>query len=309
MGKFLISTLAIFALISCKQSNKNENVQDTEKVQYSQIVQEEYELELPNVKPEAVLILFPGFPQTAVDTKREFTILEKAKENNIAIIYSNYNRKLWLEDNEMKALAQQMEKIFTEHHLPKENVYLGGFSSGGNVALLLGDYMTELNNLNLSPQGIFIVDSPVDLAALYVTSEKNLERQFSQASVEESTFLIDLFNTQLGNPSDDLETYEKLAVFTSKTNNTNNVKHLKNTKIRMYTEPDTAWWKENRMADYEQMNAYYIKKLSEELKEQDFTNVEYIPTSDRGYRANGDRHPHSWAIVETEDLINWLLEE
>ena len=53
--------------------------------------------------------------------------------------------------------------------------------------------------------------------------------------------------------------------------------------------------------------AYYIQKLSESLKKRDFTNVTYIPTENKGYRANGNRHPHSWSIVDKENLMNWIL--
>jgi hypothetical protein len=57
-----------------------------------------------------------------------------------------------------------------------------------------------------------------------------------------------------------------------------------------------------------QTNAYLIKELFEKMKTADFTGMEYIPTVNKGYRANGDRHPHSWSIVETNDLIQWMLE-
>ena len=63
------------------------------------------------------------------------------------------------------------------------------------------------------------------------------------------------------------------------------------------------------MADYKQTNAYLIREMSELLKDSGFTNVEYIPTETKGYRANGDRHPHSWSIVDKDDLINWILNE
>ncbi len=309
MRKFLIGALSFLMLLSCNQSTEKEKTQNLVHVEYKQITHIDYELELPNIKPEAVLVLFGGFPQTANDIKREFKILEKAKENKLAIMYSNFNQKLWLEENELKALAQQIEKIFADNSLLKQGIYIGGFSSGGNVAMLVGDYLTANEKYELAPKGIFIVDSPIDLAALYLTSEKNLERKFSQTSVEESSFLIEMLGAQLGNPADSLHNYERKAVFTSETENINNVKNLKDTKIRLYTEPDTTWWKANRMADYEQMNAYYIKQLYGEMNEQGFSKVEYIPTKDRGYRANGDRHPHSWAIVEPDDLINWMLKE
>ncbi|MFS4493882.1 hypothetical protein [Maribacter sp. 2308TA10-17] len=61
------------------------------------------------------------------------------------------------------------------------------------------------------------------------------------------------------------------------------------------------------MAGYEQMNAFYIKKLSERLLEKEFEHVEYIPTINKGYRANGERHLHSWTIVDKDGLINQIL--
>ncbi|WP_301280574.1 hypothetical protein [Tenacibaculum mesophilum] len=38
-----------------------------------------------------------------------------------------------------------------------------------------------------------------------------------------------------------------------------------------------------------------------------FTILSILPTTKKGYRANGERHPHSWAIVDKNDLINWIL--
>ena len=125
--------------------------------------------------------------------------------------------------------------------------------------------------------------------------------------MQESTWLLQTLGTQFGNPNIDISKYQEYAVYTSITDHTDNLKNLKNTKIRMYTEPDTLWWKENRMADYDQMNAYYIKNLSETLKTLEFKDVEYISTKNKGYRANGERHPHSWAIVDKTNLINWIL--
>ena len=56
------------------------------------------------------------------------------------------------------------------------------------------------------------------------------------------------------------------------------------------------------------MNAYYIKKLSEDLKNSGFSKVEYIPTENKGYRHNGDRPPHSWSIIDKNGLMEWITE-
>lgn len=56
------------------------------------------------------------------------------------------------------------------------------------------------------------------------------------------------------------------------------------------------------------MNAYYLERLSTVLKKSDFKQVEYIATKNKGYRANGDRHPHSWSIVNKKESIEWINE-
>jgi len=299
--------LIFVVVISCKQKKEEKEQIATEKTKFTEIIKEDYELYKPNKEINGVLILFGGYPENADDIKREFQILDIARENSIAVLLSNFNQKLWLEESEKRQLAKKMQNIIIENQLPTENIFIGGFSSGGVVSLLISNFIVGMKQFYIDPKGVFIVDSPIDLVALYKSSEKNLKRNFSEPSIQESTWLLETLGSNFGNPKDNIGKYEKKAVFTYSTNNTSNIKKLKRTKIRLYTEPDTLWWKENRMADYEQMNAFYIKKLSESLNKKGYKSVEYIPTTDKGYRANGERHPHSWAIVDKTELINWIL--
>lgn len=305
-------SILIFALLifnACKHNSSKGETGALKKTEYLQVSNAQYQLAKPGSRPNAVLVLFGGFAEVAEDIQREFKILDSAKAHKIALVFSNYNQKLWLEENEAEQLAKQLLKIVDDNKLPKDNLYLGGFSSGGNVALLVADYLSENAAFGLKPKGVFIVDAPVDLAELYLSAEKNIERGFSEPSIQESTWLMASLGNRFGDPRERLTEYEAHSVFTLKSGNADNIKHLKNTKIRMYTEPDTVWWKANRRADYEQLNAYHIKKLAEQLNRQGFKKVAYMPTENSGYRANGERHPHSWSIVKTDDLIKWMLEE
>ncbi|WP_417876623.1 hypothetical protein [Winogradskyella sediminis] len=301
--------LMIFANLtfSCK-NNYDETKTTVTPIIFKDIIEEDYELHTSSQPANAVLVLFGGFPENASDIKREFKILEKAKDHNIAVLYMNYNRKIWLKEQELTQLTEQLHSIFKLHNLSVNNVYIGGFSSGGNMALLVSNALTN-KEAHIIPKGVFIVDSPIDLVALYNTAQTNVDRNVSNAAVQESTWLLKTLNSTFGHPNDSLSRYEKYAVFTSKTNNFNNIKNLKNTKIRLYTEPDTLWWKNTMMAKYNELNAYYIKKLSQSLQNHNFKDVSYIPTQNKGYRSNGDRHPHSWAIVDTQNLIDWMLNE
>ncbi|BDD00540.1 hypothetical protein [Persicobacter psychrovividus] len=288
MKKASILLIFFILIVSCKQNKKEKGQIVSEKIEFTEIVKEDYELYKPNKEIKGVLILFGGYPESADDIKREFQILDIARENSIAVLLSNFNQKLWLKENEKHQLAKKLQDIVVENELPTENIFVGGFSSGGVVSLLISDFIIGMKQFYIDPKGVFIVDSPIDLIALYKSSEKNIERNFSKPSIQESTWLLENLGKNFGNPKDNIEKYEKNAVFTYRTNNISNLKKLKRTKIRLYTEPDTLWWKENRMADYEQMNAFYIKKLSESLAQKGFEGVEYIPTTDKGFRANGE---------------------
>jgi len=307
MKKTLAFLFMVIITFSCK-NDENKKTHHLVNTEYQEITKDEYVLNKPSENIKAVLVLFGGFPENADDIKREFKILDNAKNNTIAVLYMNYNRKLWLEENELLELSEHLQNIFKTNELPTDNIYLGGFSSGGTLALLISDFITNDKSI-IRPKGVFIVDSPIDLAELYNTAEKNVERDLSNSTTDESKWLLETLGNQFGNPNSDISKYEHYSVYTSKTNNINNIKNLKNTKIRLYTEPDTLWWKTNTMATYEEMNAYHINKLSESLNALEFKNVEYIPTKDKGYRANGDRHPHSWSIIDKNDLINWMLKK
>lgn len=120
--------------------------------------------------------------------------------------------------------------------------------------------------------------------------------------------IVQRLGEKFGKPEEGISKYEANAPFTLETNNLKNLEFLKNTEVRFYTEPDIKWWKENRQDEYEEMNAFYIKKCVDAMNEK-FGNRKaiYYPTENRGYRANGVRHPHSWAIVDEAELVKWIL--
>lgn len=271
-----------------------------------EVVNEWYTLSKPQGKVSAVLILFGGYPQNATDIQREFNIKDTANQKGVAVVYMNYSRKLWLTDAEKSDLADLLQELISTNNLPKDHITIGGFSSGGNVAMLISNYLID-NNSGIKLNGVFVVDSPIDLVELYNIARKNIERNLVESSMQESQWLIQYLESQFNKPDQNIPAYEEHSVATLSKNNFDNIKELKSTKIRFYTEPDTAWWKNYNGSEYEQMNAYHIKRLVEVLKKNDFKNVEYIATQNRGYRSNGIRHPHSWSIVDPDELMDWIL--
>ncbi len=255
---------------------------------------------------QATLVLFPGGASTAKETKEEFKILTKAKENNISVVMMNFNRHLMIDENETGLLARQLEEIFSNNKLDTENIFIGGISIGGNVTLTLSNYLHRNKSL-AAPKGVFIVDSPIDLYALYLSSIKDVNNpDFSEERLAEPKWIISYFEEKFGKQDTLLENIQKIAPFTSSVKNVN-VQELKNCRLRFYTEPDAEWWIENRQTDFESTNAYIIQQIADQLKIKDWQQFELIETKNKGYRANGERHPHSWSIVDVNELIKWML--
>ena len=305
MNKHLTILFFLAMFVSCKSEKKTilKKEINTEIVKTS-----DFELIKASEDSNTVLILFGGFGEKPEDIKREFKITNIAKKNNVSLLLMNYSSKLWLEEDDKKGLAYLLQETLENHNLQNKNIFIGGFSSGGIVSMLISNYINGKREFYIDPKGVFIADSPIDLLALYKASELNIKKNFSEVSVAESNWIIKMFNDKLGSPKNGISMYEKNAVYTMESDYTKNLDNLKNTKIRLYTEPDVAWWQENRRTGYEQTNAFYIKHLSESLQSKGFKDVAYIATQNKGYRANGERHPHSWSIIDKENLFRWMLE-
>ncbi len=266
----------------------------------------QYDLIIPD-KQNGFLILFPCFPCDAQNTKQEFNIENLAVKHNIAVLKLNFNMHLWLSQTEKNTLEFLLLNVIKKYNIKTRNTYIGGFSSGGNVSLLLTDHLYKTKSA-LQPKGVFIVDSPIDLLGLYRNAQETINKDYSEVAINEANWIVNTFEDTFGIGDSSLVLYEEASPYSSLFSNPlKNLSHLDGVKIRMYTEPDTLWWKTERRTNYEQMNAYYISQLNEDLIDKyGKKRIEYITTKGKGFRHNGERHPHSWSIVDKKKLIEWM---
>lgn len=269
------------------------------------VKEEQYELHRAQ-KQKAVLVLFPCFPCDSEHTKAEAGFLKDIEKKGISVLLLNYNRKLFLTEAEKKEYASALDAIFAKNKIEKKNIFIGGFSSGGNVALLLSDYLIK-NKSSVQPKGLLVVDSPVDLEKLYHNAEKDVAANVDPDAAGEGKFLLELFEKELGKPDENPERYKDVSPYLISVNSTENIQYLKGIKTRFYCEPDLEWQQQNRGRTFEGLNAFMLKKMHQSLTHLGSRTSEYIETRNRGIRANGKRHPHSWNIVEREELVKWVL--
>lgn len=293
-----ITSLIIFSLLLVNCNTKNEKI----KV----VKGENYELKISNDQ-KAVLILFPCFPCDIENTKTEAKFLKNIEKEGVTILLLNYNQKLFLTNSEKGEYAKVINSILDKNKVEKENIFIGGFSSGGNISLLLSNFLVKTKNA-IQPKGMFVVDSPLDLEELYDGAKRDIEKNVNTEAVEEGKFLIELFETEIGKPKDSIEKYKVISPYLISCNSTKNIEFLKNIKTRFYCEPDLEWQMKNKSRKYEELNAYKLEKTYISLINLGAKKTEFIKTKNRGIRANGEKHPHSWNIVEKESLLKWIFE-
>ena len=260
-----------------------------------------YDLIAP-AEQKALLIVFPCFPCDAADTRSESPIADTAVANGIAVLLMNYNRHILMSDAEKREVLDTIAAAVKAHGVDARNTFIGGFSSGGNVSVLLAKELMRAPRPGIGLKGVFAVDSPLDLVHLYECSKRDLAKTSFPEYKDEARYLIAFLDSALGSPTDSLANYERAAPLL---NSSASVAPLKDLPIRFYTEPDTAWWRANRDDGYEELNAYGLKRIHDTLMSAGNTRAEYITTEGRGVQ-HGQRHPHAWSIVDERELVRWI---
>ena len=132
----------------------------------------------------------------------------------------------------------------------------------------------------------------------------------SEAS-QENIYMIDRLEKETGgNPLTHLAQYYNISPYSFTDTTQTEIKKLINVPLRIYTEPDINWWLKQRGADFTSMNATECSAMINELNKLGNQNAELITTENKGYRKpDNRRHPHSWSIVDNDELIKWLLKQ
>lgn len=262
----------------------------------------DYDVIIP-AEQKALLILFPCFPCDAADTRSESPIADTAVANGIAVLLMNYNRHILMSDAEKREVLDTIAAAVKAHGVDATNTFIGGFSSGGNVSVLLAKELVRAPRPGIGLNGVFAVDSPLDLVLLYECSQRDLAKSSFPEYKDEARMVVALLDSTLGSPTDSLVNYERSAPLL---NAAASVAPLKDLPIRFYTEPDTAWWRANRDDSYEELNAFGLERIHDTLVAVGNARAEYITTEGRGVQ-HGSRHPHAWSIVDEKELVNWIL--
>ena len=267
-----------------------------------------YILKVP-ISPKGLVVLFPSFGSGVIKTDVETKIDDKCFIEGYASLIIDYKHDFFLDEPNFVKINNLVNTILDKNNIPSRNLFIGGFSVGGNIALTYCIWFNKLKRVNNKPLGIFVGDSPVDLYGLYNSQVKAIEKSTStDVAIDEGKFIVDYLKENLGDPKKSIDKYYKYSPFINKDIDKSNIKFLKDYHIHFYSEPDLKWFKEVFDYDnYEDINSFKIERFKEELDKISTKNIRYTKTKNKGFRDNL-KNPHSWSIINENDFYKWMLE-
>ncbi|MBK9688591.1 MAG: alpha/beta hydrolase [Saprospiraceae bacterium] len=268
-----------------------------------------YTLIYPNNQPcVGYLLLMPGFGESAEKVMQQTDLPIKLAQNNILTIIPTFQDgvlSLGVDSLSQLALATIIKDVVTKNKLEGQKYFVGGFSIGGSCAIQYAE------NANTKPSAIFAIDPPLDFERFYNSAKRDIRLSKEKEASQENIYMIARLEKETGGtPSTHLNRYYQLSPYSFSDTTQSAIKKLINTPIRIYTEPDVSWWLKERSADLTSMNVTACSAMINELNRLGNQKAELIITHNKGYRKpDQKRHPHSWSIVDNDELINWLLKQ
>lgn len=264
---------------------------------------------VPPSTPIGAVVIFPSGGETVEDLIQQIEIPEMAFDNNVVTIIPSINWGTESRNVEIDLLNQIFEEVVQQHNVPKDNFVLGGLSNGGVIALTYAAISAkERERTFIQPAGVFGLDVPLDKAHLYAYCQREIERNFSEAGVNEARWLLNNFNQIYGgSPAAFPERYVETSVYSHGAENGGNAQYLIDMPIRMYTDLDVEWMMYERQRDLYDWNGTDIVAMINQLKMMGNPDANVIITIGKGIRLDGSRHPHSWSIMGNEDCMDWMF--
>ena len=245
------------------------------------------------------------------DTTSVNTLQKIALNKNLAIIYLSSGNRLdfYFTDEILQEINSLLIKACNENGIPKNNLLYCGMSLEGTRAIRLAIFQNRNPELSLiKPRGLAICDSPLDMVRFYKECQKAYNLNYNSAASNEGYWVSNYLYTNLGgHPDTSTKAYTNYSPYSYRNDTESNIKYLKETPVRAYTEPDINWWIENRRKDYYGMNSIDLSSMINALKKLENKHSELIITKDKGYLPDGSKHPHSWSIVDENELIEWFI--
>lgn len=268
----------------------------------------------PNTLPlKGLMFLIPSFGETPEGVQMQTDLSKLAAEQGILTIIPTFKtgvKTLGIDDLTQQSFREMIEYIASKNKLNDTKFYIGGFSIGGSCVVKFTELAVK-DKFKYKPNAVFVIDPPLDFERFYKSYKRTLRLSVNSNPSQEAVYMVDRIEKEMnGTPETAIQNYHKYSPYSFSDTKQTAIKYLIKTPIRYYTEPDINWWLKERGEDYSGMNALDGSCMINELNLLGNSNAFLITSQNKGYRKpDHKRHPHSWSIVDNDELIKWLMSQ
>ncbi|MFY8000410.1 MAG: hypothetical protein ACOVSW_17570 [Candidatus Kapaibacteriota bacterium] len=270
---------------------------------------------VPKGEIRGAIVLLSGFSTShPVETEEETDIPGTAAKKGFLTIIPQLGdwSTLYLDSASQQALERVLQTMMEKYHLQGKPLALGGFSLGGSGAILYAERALRGVSM-LRPNALFAIDPPLDFERFTHNAAKAVQRlhldRIKDVRKNESLYITTALAQAFGGKG----IYTNLAFrgaspYIRNDTTLANIRSLVGLPLRLYHEPDYRYWRE-RDADHDfQTNILDQSSMIADLHSLGSTNATLILTEGKGFRKRekNRRHPHSWSIVDAEELVQWI---
>ena len=266
---------------------------------------------VPDSKPiKAFMFLLDGFGASPQDVLIQTDLPQYATQQGIlTIIPILKTGPLFFGSDpaSQESLRDMINLTVGKYQLQGKDLYVGGFSIGGNCAIKYAELAVQMN-YPIKPKAVFAVDPPLDWERFYNSAQRVVRLSDSAQINGEVTYMIDRIKKEMGGtPETALASFYNNSPYSYFDSTQKAIKALIKTPIMIISEPDIQWWLNQRGYDYTYMNITDQAAMINELRRLGNDKAILVTTINKGYRKPDNRkHPHSWSIADPQQTITWL---
>jgi hypothetical protein len=247
--------------------------------------------------PQALLVLFDGGAGKAKNILPETQIPDSAAQHGFLVIGIDQS-EFFLDENSYSRIGRIIQHVQKENKLNNQ-LFLGGFSLGGFIALRFAEMAVEQDDDALIPKAVFAVDPPLDHVELREYCLRELARDCDKKEAlelgkAEAQWILNYYEQHFGAFPEEKDKYKHHSCFTNNAPQGGNARFLQGVPVMLFHEVDLQWLMAERCRNYEDCNAFVGSKFIKYLQAQGNKHAVLTQTAGLGYRADGRRHPHSW---------------
>lgn len=257
---------------------------------------------------QGCLVLLPGTWETTEHCLSSTAALcREAYTHHLAVLVLSINQRLTLTDGIVTWINRMLSDAMNRYALPSDRFVLGGWSMGGLFSLRYTELAHQYpKKTAIRPAAVFSCDGPCDLENIYTMFQRKVKK--NNNSTEALYGIRELEKYCGGAPDKSQKKYRYYSCYSHALADGGNAQFLKNVPVRIYNDVDPNWWMENRGQGLYDMNALDQTAMILLLNEMGNPKAEFINAFRQGYRIEGNRHPHSWSVIEPVECVRWVLQ-